>query len=117
MFPVFQVSRNLTDWWLSYWTQHHLELNQTTSVYVLNPSITNLYYANGFITNTNQTDFRLFFIAYGVLCGSNSVFTLIRAFSFAYSCIVAGKYIHNCLIDSLMKVCELFPLENVRLLS
>ena len=47
-------------------------------------------------------DLKFFFIIYSSLCFGNSVFTLIRAFSFAYSCILAGKYIHSTLIKNLL---------------
>lgn len=83
---LMQASRNTTDWWLSYWTQHHHASNLTI---IKNSSF-------------NNSDIKLFFIVYASLGVANSLFTLIRAFSFAYSCIIAGKYIHNTLIKSLI---------------
>lgn len=41
---------------------------------------------------------------YGSLAGANSVFTLVRAFLFAYSGIAAAKTIHQQLLGSIMKV-------------
>lgn len=77
---LMQASKNLTDLWLSYGTEHHHEMK-----------------------SENGTDSSLFFIVYGCLCAANSVFTLFRAFFFAYSGILAGKYIHKRFIDSLSK--------------
>lgn len=81
---LMQASKNLTDLWLSYGTEQHHELI---------PSAGNR-------TDSTQSTF---FIVYGSLCAANSVFTLFRAFLFAYSGILAGKYIHRRLIDSLSK--------------
>lgn len=41
---------------------------------------------------------------YGSLAGANSVFTLARAFLFAYSGIAAAKTVHQQLFSSIMKV-------------
>lgn len=84
-------SRNATDWWLSYWTQHHHI-----------SSINQFQLGNSTIKPPVDKDLKLFFIIYGSLCFSNSLFTLVRAFSFAYSCILAGRYIHGTLINNLL---------------
>nr|UOU03344.1 ATP-binding cassette subfamily C10 [Brachionus rubens] len=98
---LMQGSRNLTDYWLSYWTQHH-NLNKT---FILNPSTTHFYTPNGFFSEkSHQTEgTKEFFVVYGILGASNTVFTLFRAFLFAYSGISAGKYIHECLIKNLVR--------------
>ncbi len=85
-----QTSRNLTDIWLSYWTQHHGSLNSTSN-YPLN------------VSSFNDEDSDFFFTIYGSLCAANSVFTLFRSFLFAYSGVLAAKHIHECLITNLKK--------------
>jgi len=83
------------------------------STLILNPHTIHFYSMDSF-----QSDNRLqsvpstyvFFYVYGALCLANSFFTLFRAFFFAYSGILAGKYIHRRLVDNLSKVCLLFIL-------
>lgn len=111
----------MTDFWLSYWTQHHHYnsvnsfkefmqnfVNHRNKTYVLNPHLVHLYNPNGFYHPENleqeKDDTKYFFIVYGVLCFANTFFTLIRSFLFAYSGITAGKHIHECLIKNLTKV-------------
>ena len=114
---LMQTSRNLTDFWLSYWTQHHSNNNTITYVindvlagrqtHILNPAVTYFYTPNAFFHKDDPRttdDSAFFFIVYGVLCLANSFFTLLRAFFFAYSGISAGKRIHNFLITSLSRV-------------
>ena len=63
------------------------------------------YTPNGFFKSSDdikETDY--FLIIYGGLCFANTLFTLFRAFLFAYSGIRAGKYIHECLITNLSRV-------------
>nr|QUF59457.1 ATP-binding cassette transporter Abcc10 [Brachionus angularis] len=107
---LMQASKNLTDFWLSYWTQHH-HLNLFSYVknktYVLNPHLVHFYTPKGFFHELNELQSddstKEFFFVYGILCFSNTFFTLIRAFLFAYSGITAGKYIHEVLIENLIK--------------
>jgi ATP-binding cassette, subfamily C (CFTR/MRP), member 10 len=77
---------------LSYWTQiHHLNATLHNNHLFLNSTLKSV-----------DKDLKLFFIVYGSLCFGNSFFTLLRAFSFAYSCILAGRFIHRTLIDNLL---------------
>ncbi len=120
---LMQLTRNLTDFWLSYWTEHSSNLNSTKSlfahmfgekkhphlekIYVLNPYGTHIYDSSAFMIdskafNANSTNF--FFIVYGCLCLANTFFTLLRSFGFAFSGIVAGKRIHKRLVENLSKV-------------
>ena len=102
---LMQASRNSTDFWLSYWTQHHSGLNSSSheKTFILNPSTVHFYSPTAFVSDDIEPDSRLFFVVYGSLCGLNSLFTLMRAFSFALSGILAGKYIHECLIENLSR--------------
>ncbi len=128
MIFYFEASKNLTDFWLSYWTQTHHESNLSarlgefghslSKVAVLNPYGTFIYNPIGFHTHRTHhienkllgyqvdehDESRFFFAVYGALCLANTFFTLLRAFCFAYSGIRAGKFIHECLIKNLSKV-------------
>ena len=107
-----QGSKNFTDFWLSYWTQHHATLNSTLGhlknkqTFVLNPSHVHMYTTEAFMRKNAQiteldSDSSFFFTVYASLCGINSVFTLMRSFFFAYSGVRAGKCIHTYLVKSL----------------
>ncbi|PSN57205.1 hypothetical protein C0J52_05033 [Blattella germanica] len=70
---LMQSSRNLTDWWLSYWTNISDQLN---------------YFGNGTDDGDNV---KYYLTVYGIFAGLNTVFTLFRAFLFAYGGILAAK--------------------------
>lgn len=126
---LMQLSRNLTDFWLSYWTENSPNINSTnelftdlftyhkkhhlSKIYILNPHTTHIYDPKPFI-KTNDFSFEAhngqstfyFFMVYGILCIANTFFTLLRAFGFAFSGIAAGKRIHKRLIENISKVCQ-----------
>ncbi|CAF4658113.1 unnamed protein product [Rotaria sp. Silwood1] len=114
VFSVFlmQASRNVFDWWLSYWTSHQLSvINMTnitgrTSFKFLNPSVVTILDARpifGFATQSADQDFKSFFTIYVGLAIANSFFTLIRAFTFAYGGIEAARKLHKSLLNSLLQ--------------
>ena len=54
---------------------------------------------------TTAGDRVMFYLAiYGGLAGANSLFTLLRAFLFAYGGICAAQKIHKDLLNSILKV-------------
>ncbi len=57
----------------------------------------------GFATQAIDKDFKQFFIIYVGLAIANSLFTLIRAFTFAYGGIEAARKLHKSLFNSLVK--------------
>lgn len=71
-FILMQISRNSTDGWLTYWTTYD----------GVDPDITS------------------YLKVFALLALSNSIFTLIRAFLFAYGTIQASIYIHKTLLRS-----------------
>lgn len=87
-------------------------LIKSSKTLILNPHSIHFYNPKAFFSlhyhkdSTDDTQF--FFLIYGALCVANSFFTLFRAFFFAYSGILAGKYIHKRLVDNLSKVIECF---------
>lgn len=51
---------------------------------------------------TTNYDFKMFFVIYICLAVINSLFTLVRAFTFAYGGIAAAKTLHQRLLKSLL---------------
>ncbi|UJR20680.1 hypothetical protein I4U23_023801 [Adineta vaga] len=113
VFSVFlmQASRNIFDWWLSYWTSHQLTFTNLTnitgqqSLKILNPNIVTILDARpifGFATQSMDKDFKQFFMIYVGLAVANSLFTLARAFTFAYGGIAAARKLHKSLFNSLL---------------
>ncbi|XP_067010232.2 ATP-binding cassette sub-family C member 10 [Anabrus simplex] len=95
---LMQTSRNLTDWWLSYWVSH-APVNEST---VKNESDYFQLYGNS--TPANSTDDMVYYLTvYGILAGSNTIFTLFRAFLFAYGGIHAATSIHRLLLKKVIK--------------
>lgn len=79
---LMQISKTTSDFWLSYWTQNRTPQSGSSSM-------TYLY----------------IFIGIAIL---NSVFTLIRAFIFAYGGIKAAVVLHNRLLTTVLKTSLLF---------
>nr|APD26503.1 ATP-binding cassette transporter subfamily C member 10 protein [Brachionus koreanus] len=105
---LMQTTRNLTDYWLSYWTQNNdldslFDLSNKTLV--LNPQKTYFFTPKGLLNDASYQPHQQttqFFVIYGILGISNTLFTLFRAFLFAYSGISAGRFIHETLIQNLV---------------
>nr|CAD7396002.1 unnamed protein product [Timema poppensis] len=87
---LMQSSRNLTDLWLSYWVTH------------ANSTLSNVTYG------AVEDDTKYYLTVYGILAGLNSVFTLLRAFLFAYAGLHAATSIHKLLLNSIMRARILF---------
>ncbi|XP_045480272.1 ATP-binding cassette sub-family C member 10 [Harmonia axyridis] len=100
---LMQASRNMTDLWLSRWVTSTNTGNST------NRSTKTLFTYQVYLTEEPKfatVDFYLkIYVLLGVL---NSVFTLVRAFLFAYGGIVAARRIHKLLLRSVMKAQSTF---------
>ena len=84
---LMQVSKNVCDWWLAHW---------------VSPSVDNT-------TDATSLEDPLFYLSvYGGIAAANSVFTLIRAFAFAYGGLKAAELIHKRLMDTVLKVSYIF---------
>ncbi|XP_045610459.1 ATP-binding cassette sub-family C member 10 [Procambarus clarkii] len=117
---LMQASRNLTDMWLAHWvSQVHKE--NSSGLRVLDDDDTGSWLHTGNGSNfsfkpTSQfvaaqessgADFstavdpstKFYLTVYGILAASNSIFTLMRAFLFAYGGICAAKALHRQLLD------------------
>lgn len=95
---TMQFSRNLTDWWLAYWVSDSEKGNTTNLSTNAEPYLIQNDQIDG------EKDLRYYMMVYILLACINSVFTLLRAFLFAFGGITAACTIHKSLLKSIMKV-------------
>lgn len=95
---LMQSSRNMTDVWLSYWVTH-INTTTTNSTDTSTFGKLELYYDNYSIHDT-----KYYLMIYSLLAVSNSVFTLIRAFLFAYGGLQAAIIMHKQLLRIIIRV-------------
>lgn len=93
---LMQFTRNTTDWWLA----NGVTLQDTNST-----NITTTFFELeemnwGLIDNNNMKTFLLIYLGFACL---NTVFTLLRAFIFAYGGIVAAKTFHKKLLRTVLQ--------------
>lgn len=99
---LMQTSRNMTDWWLSYWVSHSAPSNTTThNVSASSSSADSLVL---YLSASVGDNIGYYMMVYGLFVGCNTIFTLCRAFLFAYGGITAATGIHRQLLKSIMKV-------------
>ncbi|KFP68816.1 Multidrug resistance-associated protein 7 [Cariama cristata] len=119
---LMQASRNISDWWLSHWIS---SISQTanTSVMVCSASPPSpellLFSIVGLVSpiqaldttpvpSNGSLDMSFYLIVYGSIAGANSLFTILRAFLFAYGTICAATVIHNRLLQRALKATVTF---------
>nr|XP_012137463.1 PREDICTED: multidrug resistance-associated protein 7 isoform X2 [Megachile rotundata] len=98
---LMQSSKNITDLWLSYWVTH----TNTTANNTTNKSHT-VHLQYFFDESTPSTSYYL--TIYTVLVVLNTVFTLMRAFMFAYGGIQAAITIHKQLLKTVIRAKSVF---------
>nr|XP_054758004.1 ATP-binding cassette sub-family C member 10-like [Lytechinus pictus] len=121
-FVLMQGSKNVSDWWLSYWVGHTkptppsnhstFPANTRHQSSLLQPIYLSLglekehYKPDGHYPSDvdNSSSLEFYLGIYGGLIGANSVFTLLRAFLFAYGGIQAATMIHDRLLKSILRV-------------
>lgn len=94
---LMQSSKNVTDLWLSYWVTH-----ANTTVTNITDSTKTLrleYFFDDYNMSTNY-----YLTVYTVLAVFNTLFTLMRAFMFAYGGIQAAISIHKQLLKIIVRV-------------
>ncbi|NWS22729.1 MRP7 protein, partial [Pachyramphus minor] len=119
---LMQASRNISDWWLSYWIS---SISQTanTSAMVCSASLPSpellLFSTAGLVfpiqaldtapvPSNGSVDVNFYLIVYGSIAGANSLFTISRAFLFAYGTLRAATVIHNRLLQRVLKATVTF---------
>uniref|UniRef100_A0A914UUG0 Multidrug resistance-associated protein 7 n=1 Tax=Plectus sambesii TaxID=2011161 RepID=A0A914UUG0_9BILA len=105
---LMQASKNVTDWWLSYWVKHadkssESDSNKNGSRTLSSTPNVSLQNSSGFQNELDDTTYYLY--VYGGLALTNTLLTLIRAFLFAFSGVVAAKNLHQQLVNKLLKAC------------
>ncbi|XP_067681975.1 ATP-binding cassette sub-family C member 10-like [Haliotis asinina] len=123
---LMQASRNISDWWLSYWvTNSHApntSISGNSSSHMIStwypqeyfyiatpfmsssaPSVTNSTIVPSSITTYAEDNITFYLNVYGCLAGANTIFTLFRAFLFAYGGICAARVVHKNLLSSILK--------------
>ncbi|XP_070569620.1 ATP-binding cassette sub-family C member 10-like [Ptychodera flava] len=120
---LMQASRNVSDWWLSYWVTHSEHTNTSKNNLTVFTPVDNNYQPivripasfvwssvgyvyhqisrNGSASDTSDVSFYL--TVYGSLAAANSIFTFFRAFLFAYGGICAARILHKRLLTSILK--------------
>ncbi|GBM02676.1 Multidrug resistance-associated protein 7 [Araneus ventricosus] len=96
---LMQASKTVSDWWLSVLVSSSQHGNHTVSL-----DISRSYSLEKLILLEDEERSLTFYLSiYGVLAGANSIFTLFRAFLFAYAGIKAAITLHNRLLKIIMK--------------
>ncbi|XP_033736231.1 multidrug resistance-associated protein 7-like isoform X2 [Pecten maximus] len=113
-----QASRNINDWWLSYWVTHSNSTNQDQPGNTSGSSWTTgtdsqIIYSRFAVpadlslgsnsTTDSEDDVKFYLTVYGCLAGANSLFTLARAFLFAYGGICAARILHHKLLEKILR--------------
>uniref|UniRef100_A0A1I7XLX4 ABC transmembrane type-1 domain-containing protein n=1 Tax=Heterorhabditis bacteriophora TaxID=37862 RepID=A0A1I7XLX4_HETBA len=96
---LMQSSKNLADWWLSRWTE-----NQGN--YSTNETWHEIFFAQRKteLMDSSEMDRSMYFLLiYAAIAALNTVFTLIRAFLFAYGGIRAARNLHSSLLSRLLQ--------------
>ncbi|CEF63280.1 Multidrug resistance-associated protein 7 [Strongyloides ratti] len=97
---AMQVTKNGSEMWLSKWISKQNNINGTLSVHYSDPT-----YPFGSLFNTpflSSEEFektKYYFKIYIIIALSNTMFTLIRSFSFANGAIVATRRLHSKLLS------------------
>ncbi|XP_024116451.1 multidrug resistance-associated protein 7 [Oryzias melastigma] len=113
---LMQASKNVSDWWLSYWvsslpSNSSSWINGSSSSTFRSPHLL-LFSSTGLLSapsvqvslsNDSSRDVRFYLTVYGSIGAANTVFTAIRAFLFAYGVIRAASVIHNRLLDQILQ--------------
>ncbi|CAH1791548.1 unnamed protein product [Owenia fusiformis] len=108
---LMQASRNVNDWWLSFWVTHSHKhpgaivnasslLDNSVSIVQYSTTTPNSSFHHLVEASDNVT---YYLTVYGLLAAANSIFTLFRAFLFAYGGICAAYVIHNKLLAAILK--------------
>ncbi|CAH0561097.1 unnamed protein product [Brassicogethes aeneus] len=95
---MMQATRNLTDWWLSHWVTEETNRSSNNTNLTFDDTI---YIMSSFSDENEPTSYYL--RIYVEMAVVNVVFTVFRAFLFAYGGVVAAAKIHKLLLKSIMR--------------
>ncbi|XP_066451295.1 ATP-binding cassette sub-family C member 10 [Eleutherodactylus coqui] len=116
-----QASRNVSDWWLSYWISSLPDASQNSSLVTLTPPALApallLFSMSGLVTPMSWDQFRgqntsvdlsFYLSVYGGMAAANSIFTALRALLFAFGAIRAATVIHKRLLQRVLRATVTF---------
>ncbi|PAV90038.1 hypothetical protein WR25_07659 [Diploscapter pachys] len=107
-----QLSKNGADWWLSRWTQKMINDNSSNLEEWEEPQRNGYFGLDTWLApnrpvdylSSNETELSLRYLSiYAIIGGINTLFTLLRAFLFAYGGVVAAKNMHANLLHRLLE--------------
>ncbi|CAH1956339.1 unnamed protein product [Acanthoscelides obtectus] len=98
---VMQFSRNMTDWWLAHWVTDSDINNATNSTNYTILLDREILMSPASLYDEEMHSYLKIYIELACL---NSLFTLLRAFLFAYGGVVAAAKFHKLLLKSVVKV-------------
>ncbi|TSS35866.1 Multidrug resistance-associated protein 7 [Bagarius yarrelli] len=113
---LMQGSKNVSDWWLSYWISN-LKANGSELVslteshphsLVLLSTDTLVFHLPVRESGNMSSELKFYMTVYGSLAAAHTLFTAARAFLFAYGAIHAATIIHRRLLDSVLKATVTF---------
>ena len=99
---AMQISRNLTDVWLAHWVTEETQSNNSQ------PNISYYLHADtdtvlAVTTDPASFSVKYYLIVYGIIAVANTLFSLMRAFLFAYGGICAARTIHSKLLKTVIR--------------
>uniref|UniRef100_A0A8C2YX69 ATP-binding cassette, sub-family C (CFTR/MRP), member 10 n=1 Tax=Cyclopterus lumpus TaxID=8103 RepID=A0A8C2YX69_CYCLU len=111
---LMQASKNGSDWWLSHWVSElkNNGTNGSSPGSFSSPHLL-LFSPGGLMcplsslqtlpSSNVSSDVEFYLTVYGSVAATNTVFTALRAFLFAYGAVCAAKAIHDRLLDRVLK--------------
>uniref|UniRef100_A0A8B9J7H5 ATP-binding cassette, sub-family C (CFTR/MRP), member 10 n=1 Tax=Astyanax mexicanus TaxID=7994 RepID=A0A8B9J7H5_ASTMX len=108
---LMQGTKNVSDWWLSYWISN-VKTNGSELVSLmagpLSASVFPVPLLHSNPLSNMSSELKFYMTVYGSLAAANTVFTAARAFLFAYGAIHAATVIHKRLLSNVLKATVTF---------
>lgn len=98
-----QISRNMTDWWLAGWVTNQESNSSIPNATNLSVNLDHVFVMTGW-SSSEDSDISFYLKIYVGFAVMNNLFTLLRAFVFAYGGVRAATKIHKLLLKSVIKV-------------
>ncbi|XP_018573016.1 multidrug resistance-associated protein 7 [Anoplophora glabripennis] len=98
-----QISRNMTDWWLAHWVTNQESPNSTN----FSVDVDIAFFMVGGL-GSDDGDVYSYLKVYVEFAAVNTLFTLVRAFLFAYGGVKAATKVHKSLLKSVIKAKSAF---------
>jgi len=98
---LMQASRNLSDWWLSYWISHTQSIHNNTIYHATLDVMAHKLDELSSIRHPSTV--KDYLIIYSLIGAANSILTFVRAFLFAYGGIQAAKVLHERLLKAILR--------------